>query len=495
MLGAGGAQHQKEIAGTLMKGDEVRGSGVFQLQLYAGPTSAPDLAGDVAELRILADLLTDTVGPSVVWSAYYPANNRWVVTFDQPATVVDAAAFTITGQFGAVTLPGGTAVAEPGATVTKTFALDPATAAAVGALIADGDIYPALATGAVLDDSGNGNLALLAPGDLVIDVVTTVVAIDGNIEATEWEGAQVLADSTDSAWTASNEIDRLLARWDDTYLYLAIDGQVSGNSWLLYIDADPDGPNGQTDLTATDAWERGATFSAPGFAADFQYGCYQHQSIYDGDGFWELLTPTTTQDRAGDVITAFDSFHNFGDNSGSELAIPWQTLYGLGVGQVPVGARLSLVAAVTWDPEPGGELGGDSAPSNTAAALPALDTVWTLVVDANNDGLPDSSTPADVPGARTAAARLLPNQPNPFNPSTTIAYEIGGAVAVDVKLIVFDVRGRHVATLVDGTVQPGRHQIVWNGRDQSGQPVASGTYFTQLQSRGQATTRPLSLVK
>ena len=52
----------------------------------------------------------------------------------------------------------------------------------------------------------------------------------------------------DSAWTATNEIDRLLASWDDEYLYLAIDGQVSGNSWLLYLDVDP-GRAGGPDRT------------------------------------------------------------------------------------------------------------------------------------------------------------------------------------------------------------------------------------------------------
>jgi len=455
----------------------------------------PDGVGDVAELRVLADLLTDTIGPSVTASQYYPLTDQWLVTFDQTTTLLDVTGFTIAGQFGSVILPGGTIVLEPGPSVTKSFQLDTVTAAAVEAIIADGDMYPALTAGAVQDDNGNDNVALTAPGQVVIGVITTAMAIDGNIQTAEWDQAYSLADSNDSAWTASNEIDRLLAHWDETFLYLAIDGQVNANSWLLYIDVDPDGANGEADLTAIDAWERGASFTAPGFAADFQYGCYQHQSTFDGDGFWEILSPTTSQDRSGEITSAFDSFHNFGDNSGSELAIPWHTLYGLGEGQVPTGARISLVAAVTWDPDPDGELGGDSAPSNVAAALPTLDNVWTLTVDADNDGLPDVDDASAVPALPAASARLLPNSPNPFNPTTTIAYEIGGATASAVKLVIFDVRGRHIATLVDGPVEPGRHQILWTGRDQAGLPVASGTYFSQLQWRGQASTRPLSLVK
>ena len=157
-------------------------------------------------------------------------------------------------------------------------------------------------------------------------------------------------------------------------------------------------------------------------------------------------------------------------------------------------ACIALAASVTWDPEPGGELGGDSVPNNTAAALPTIDAAWTLVVDGDGDGLPDLDA-SPVPDRLLAGARLLPNHPNPFNPSTTIAYEIPGEAATDVRLTIFDVRGRLVATLVDARVTPGLHRIVWDGKDQAGQAVASGTYFSQLKWGGRAITRPLSLVK
>jgi hypothetical protein len=496
VLGTGGASHQKEIAATLMKGDEIKGSGVFQLQLYAGPMTAPDGSGEVAELRTLSDNLTDTLGPEVVESQYYPLSDTWIVTFDQPATVGDVTGFAVGDGVNPLEgLPPGTVVQENGATLTKTLLLDEVTAADVEAKIAAGDIYCTLAAGTVEDESGNPNEALLTGDGLLIEVITTAIAIDGNIQAAEWEGAQALQDSLDSDWTSSNEIDRLLVKWDADYLYVAIDGQVSGNSWLLYLDVDPGSASGETDLTAIDAWERGASFTATDFAADFQYGCYQHQSPYDGDGFWQLLSATTTQDRSGEISSAFDSFHNFGDSSGSELAIPWNTLYGLGAGSVPAGAQISLVASVTWDPEPGGELGGDSVPSNLTAALPVIDNVWTLTVDANGDGVPDGSGPAPVPDLPVASGRLLPNYPNPFNPATTLHYEIGGHAAAHVKLVIYDVRGRHVTTLVDDLVEPGLHRVVWDGTSGAGRPVASGTYYSQMQWRGQVSTRPLSLVK
>ena len=77
---------------------------------------------------------------------------------------------------------------------------------------------------------------------------------------------------------------------------------------------------------------------------------------------------------------AYDPDHLSLDNGGSEIAIPWQTLYGLGAGNVPPGAEVSLVVSLCWDPEPDGELGGDSAPSNLSDALPV--TVTSTVVPA-----------------------------------------------------------------------------------------------------------------
>ncbi len=495
VIGTGGASHQKEFSGTLMKGDEILGDGVFQLRLFGGLTSAPDGTGDIPELRALVAAVHDTIGPAVTGAIYYPAADRLQLTFDQTVSSCDPTGVTVVEGLGAlssVTLPGTTTVSETGPAVTRTFELDTATAATIEAM--SGDLYLEVLTGTALDENGVAGYGITLGDALLIDVAATAMAIDGNIEAAEWSNAQVLADSNDTGWGVSNEIDRLLVDWDQDYLYLAIDGQVSANSWLLYLDVDPGTANGQTDLTATDAWERGASFSATGFAPDFEYGCYQHQSVFDGDGFWQLLTPTTTQDRSAEIQSAFDSYHTFGNASGSEIAIPWHTLYGLGQGVVPAGAQISLVASICWDPEPGGELGGDVAPNNIAATLPIIDNAWTIVVDADGNGVPDGGVSATPPLAGSVV-RLLGNVPNPFNPITTIRFVVGGEEAAAVDLAIYDVRGRLVTTLLRAVMNPGEHKVVWDGRGADGAPVSAGTYFSRLQSRGLALTRPLSLVK
>jgi hypothetical protein len=89
---------------------------------------------------------------------------------------------------------------------------------------------------------------------------------------------------------------------------------------------------------------------------------------------------------------------------------------------------------------------------------------------------------------------LGPNYPNPFNPRTTIKYTIGRETHVSLR--VFDASGRLIKTLVDRAQSPGEvSPVEWDGRDETGQLVASGVYFYQLQTRGFSQTRRMVLLK
>jgi flagellar hook assembly protein FlgD len=73
---------------------------------------------------------------------------------------------------------------------------------------------------------------------------------------------------------------------------------------------------------------------------------------------------------------------------------------------------------------------------------------------------------------------LEPGFPNPFNPETVFAFRIPEAgLAV---LEVYDVRGQLVRVLLEGRLEPGRHEAVWDGREQDGRPVPSGIYLVRL---------------
>ena len=101
----------------------------------------------------------------------------------------------------------------------------------------------------------------------------------------------------------------------------------------------------------------------------------------------------------------------------------------------------------------------------------------------------------DVPTSQTF--RLHPPYPNPFNPNTTISWEIGANVgSAAVKVEIHDMRGRRIARLLDTHLEGGRtHTVQWNGQDDSGIGVASGSYLAVVEIDGKQKARFLTLVK
>jgi PKD repeat protein len=88
---------------------------------------------------------------------------------------------------------------------------------------------------------------------------------------------------------------------------------------------------------------------------------------------------------------------------------------------------------------------------------------------------------------------LEPNYPNPFNPSTTVPFQV--AKPGPVKLRIFDLRGRAVRTLEDGRFNPGTYESRWDGCDESGRPVASGVYVISIQAEDFVKQRKMLLMR
>ena len=88
---------------------------------------------------------------------------------------------------------------------------------------------------------------------------------------------------------------------------------------------------------------------------------------------------------------------------------------------------------------------------------------------------------------------LQQNFPNPFNPRTTIHYELPNQELV--KIIIFNLLGHQVKRLVDGFRGAGVNSIVWDGTNDHGQPVSAGIYIYQLQAGGFLQTRKMILLK
>lgn len=88
---------------------------------------------------------------------------------------------------------------------------------------------------------------------------------------------------------------------------------------------------------------------------------------------------------------------------------------------------------------------------------------------------------------------LYPAYPNPFNPSTIIAFDL--PETQHVTLEIFDISGRKIRTLVDQTVNAGRHQVSWDGHNETGMLVASGVYVYRLQAGDFVQSHKLMLLK
>lgn len=158
--------------------------------------------------------------------------------------------------------------------------------------------------------------------------------------------------------------------------------------------------------------------------------------------------------------------------------------------------------------------------SPTAVAVPADGEAWVevrvdpasleagdysgyvhLTSDALSDGecrLPvalrvDGET--DIDGAELPVRPVLgPAYPNPFNPSTRIAFAVPAAGGL-VRLDVYDLAGRLVRRLVDGTLPAGEHAVVWSGNDDAGRRVPSGSYVYRLKAGGEVLSRKMTMIK
>jgi hypothetical protein len=96
----------------------------------------------------------------------------------------------------------------------------------------------------------------------------------------------------------------------------------------------------------------------------------------------------------------------------------------------------------------------------------------------------ETSGSRDIP----ESVKLNPNYPNPFNPTTTIPYEI--AEDAEVKLTIWNMIGQKVATLVDGMVEAGTHEETWNANN-----MPSGIYIARFEVGSEVFTRKMTLIK
>jgi len=92
-----------------------------------------------------------------------------------------------------------------------------------------------------------------------------------------------------------------------------------------------------------------------------------------------------------------------------------------------------------------------------------------------------------------AVTALKGNYPNPFNPETTISFGMNKAGKVDV--VIYNILGQKVKTLLSENKEAGIHHVVWNGKDANNRSVASGVYFYKMRNGKYSSTKKMILMK
>lgn len=245
-----------------------------------------------------------------------------------------------------------------------------------------------------------------------------------------------------------------------------------------------------------------ARFRAPA-AADSSYDLYKVQAYFSRRGRFDLGVWRGGDEDESPAERVFTSgpMTNDIDNGWWSYALEDTSLTFSGAAPIYVGFTL-----VT----------GDSLDNPTIAYDEVLDDPAAKWILENNEWHVDESGQSGELMIRLkvkarggtgiggeGAASALPatfavhgNYPNPFNPWTVIRYDLAaGTGPVPVRVTVYDLAGRNVATLVDEPQLPGRHAVTWEGRADTGMPVPSGVYFYRVEAGSQATTRKMVLVK
>ena len=159
--------------------------------------------------------------------------------------------------------------------------------------------------------------------------------------------------------------------------------------------------------------------------------------------------------------------------------------FSLPMTQMTVPAGDSAAVTVTFTP---GTVGAYAAELTMACNDPRLDTAYVALT-----GIATAGTGIGDPSLLPTVFAVGDNYPNPFNPTTTIRYQLPEAAPV--RLVIYDVLGRRVRTLLSEAKTPGYHQVIWDGRNDAGTPVGSGIYLYRFQAGDYVAVRKMTLLK
>ncbi len=318
---------------------------------------------------------------------------------------------------------------------------------------------------------------------------------------------------------------RLIAEGNSAYEYGSHAGLVDGNlvAFISYIDGGfSEARAQQINTSGARMWgENGVEIGAPG---QFSWVMDAH---YGNDITCLLMTQGTETNQirvqkislAGELLLGesgnliADNIHNcydaklrmfynglyfcvYSDNDGAwiqnrDVYIRYITPQGVPQGEAPAvlcdaryqqdnvqAAVMGNQAFIAWSDDRAGIINSEV----------AMTGVW------GNHIISDYVAADDPLETTPAMLSIAGNYPNPFNPSTTISFELGVSGSTEVS--IYNLKGQLVRTLLSPTdLLAGKHNLVWNGCDDSGRSVSSGIYLCNVTSSGNSAVRKMVLAK
>lgn len=118
---------------------------------------------------------------------------------------------------------------------------------------------------------------------------------------------------------------------------------------------------------------------------------------------------------------------------------------------------------------------------------------WQTSLDHGTPGTENSEGQTSLENEIIPQSCSMNNYPNPFNPSTTISFSLNTGGKID--LVIYNMKGQQIKTLVNETLESGNHSVLWDGTDDHDQLVTSGIYFYKLKTENSVSTKKMVLMK
>ncbi|MCB5233642.1 MAG: carboxypeptidase regulatory-like domain-containing protein [Candidatus Cloacimonetes bacterium] len=204
----------------------------------------------------------------------------------------------------------------------------------------------------------------------------------------------------------------------------------------------------------------------------------QPEILYPEEGQvfnWEEVQPITITWTAGDIVPEYYEI-NFNDSGWVEVG--QSTEYT--TSSLDSGDYTFLLRGVSTTPQSKNVKGGD--PDTEKGASEVCSVSFTVIVKVSNDDL-----------VQLADTELIGNYPNPFNPETTISYNL--KEQSDVRLQIFNIKGQLVNTLINDLQPAGKHNVVFKATDKKGNKLSSGIYLYKLQVGGFVQIKKMMLME